>query len=266
MASTPVDGSACQSEPAGPSQDRSGLRRNSEIDWDTFDPWSYLRSNYVTLRTDDREILRHLRDFFVAADLSDAHCLDAGSGANLYPALAMLPFAENLDLCEWSAANVGWLRSQLDGYDASWDPFWRVCAEQPAYSAVADPRRRLAQVGRVRRMSVFDLPARSWDAGTMFFVACSISSDSAEFEHAVGRFLGALRPGSPFAAAFMLGSQGYSVGGHHFPAVTLRPDNVAATVGAGAYDLALHEVRAEPPLREEDLSMLLVTGRTHNRR
>ncbi len=266
MASTPVDGSAYQPEPAGLSPDRSDLKHNSEIDWDTFDPQSYLGSNYGTLRTDDREILRHLRDFFAAAELSDARCLDAGSGSNLYPALAMLPFAERLDLCEWSAANVDWLRTQLDGYDASWDPFWQVCAEQPAYSAVADPRRRLARVGRVRRMSVFDLPAQSWDAGTMFFVACSISSDMVEFERAIARFLGALRPGSPFAAAFMLGSRGYLVGGHHFPAVTLRADDVAATVGAGADDLALHEVRAEPPLREEDLSMLLVTGRTHDRR
>lgn len=46
----------------------------------------------------------------------------------------------------------------------------------------------------------------------MFFVACSISADRAEAEHAIGRFLAALRPGSPFAAAFMLGSNATASG------------------------------------------------------
>ena len=185
-----------------------------------------------------------------------------GSGANLYPTLSLLPFAHTVDLCEWSAANVCWLRQQVDSYDPMWDPYWQVCAEHPAYAALTDPRRRLARVARVSQTSVFDLPRHAWDAGTMFFVACSISADRTEAEHAIARFLRALRPGSPFAVAVMLGSAGYRVGEHSFPAVALAHAEVVAGIAAGAYDVEVHEERPRPPLRDGYASMLLTTGRT----
>ncbi|MFC7548915.1 SCO2525 family SAM-dependent methyltransferase [Plantactinospora sp. GCM10030261] len=261
MALTPAAGAGCNTSSTTPPGLHSGATVNSEIEWDTFDPQWYVRHNYSVLRADDRELLRRTRDFFADATLTGAHCVDVGSGANLYPVLPLLPFAHSLDLCEWSAPNVSWLRTQVDGFDELWDPYWRVCAELPAYAAVTDPRRRLAQVGRVLRLSVFDLPRHTWDAGTMFFVACSISADRAEYECAIGRFLDALRPRSPFAMAFMLGSQGYGVGQRWFPAVELRRSEVVASIAAGAYDVDIHEVPAEPPLRDGHLGMLLVTGR-----
>ncbi|MFD2762838.1 SCO2525 family SAM-dependent methyltransferase [Micromonospora eburnea] len=262
MALTPAAGSGCNASSTPPPPTQSPRPVNSEVEWDRFDPHAYVRHNYSALRADDREILCRVRDFFAEAKLTDARCVDVGSGANLYPVLPLLPFARTVDLCEWSAANVSWLRTQVDRYDELWDPYWQVCAEHPAYSALTDPRARLARVGRVRRASVFDLPRHAWDAGTMFFVACSISADRAESEHAVARFLGALRPGSPFAAAFMLGSRGYSVGQRWFPAVKLQRAEVEASIAAGAYDLGFHEVRPKPPLRDGYLSMLLATGRT----
>ncbi|MFG3705967.1 SCO2525 family SAM-dependent methyltransferase [Micromonospora sp. NPDC047670] len=262
MALTPEAGGGCDesSTPSPPSQ--SARPVNSDVEWDSFDPLAYVRHNYAVLRADDREILRRTRDFFAEAKLSDAHCVDVGSGANLYPALALLPFARTIDLCDWSASNVSWLRTQVDSYDELWDPYWQVCAEHPAYSTLTDPRGRLARVGRVMRTSVFDVPRHAWDAGTMFFVACSISADRAEAEHAIGRFLDALRPSSPFAVAVMLDSRGYSVGQRVFPAVALQRAEVVASIAAGAYDLDVHEVRLTPTLRDGYLSMLLTTGRS----
>ncbi|SCF06254.1 NNMT/PNMT/TEMT family protein [Micromonospora viridifaciens] len=264
MALTPAAGSGCNASSTPPPRIHSPKPVNSEVEWDSFDPLAYVRHNYSVLRPDDHEILCRIRDFFAGAKLSDARCVDVGSGANLYPVLSLLPFVRTVDLCEWSASNVSWLRTQIDSYDEVWDPYWQVCVEHPAYATLADPRRHLAQVGRVRRVSVFDLPRHAWDAGTMFFVACSISADRAECEHAIGRFLGALRPGSPFAAAFMLGSHGYSVGQRRFPAVRLQRAEVAASLAAGAYDLDLHEVWPRPPLRDGYLSMLLATGRARD--
>jgi hypothetical protein len=260
MALTPAAGGGCGASSTPPPPTQRPV--NSEVEWDSFDPQAYVRHNYSALRADDREILRRTRDFFAGAELSGVRCVDVGSGANLYPVLSLLPFAHRVDLCEWSASNVSWLRAQVDNYDELWDPYWQVCAEHPAYSALADPRVRLAQVGRVLKTSVFDLPTHTWSAGTMFFVACSISADRAESEHAIGRFLGALRPGSPFAVAFMLGSRGYHVGQRRFPAVELQRAEVVASIAAGAYDLDFHEVPPTPPLRDGYLSMLLATGRT----
>ncbi|MEU4641017.1 SCO2525 family SAM-dependent methyltransferase [Micromonospora sp. NPDC023814] len=261
MTLTPAAGGGC-GESAPPPPIQSPRPVNSDVEWDSFDPQAYVRHNYAVLRADDREILCRTRDFLAEAKLSGAHCVDVGSGANLYPALSLLPFARTIDLCDWSTSNVSWLRTQIDSYDELWDPYWQVCAEHPAYSALTDPRGRLARVGRVRRTSVFDAPRHAWDAGTMFFVACSISADRAEAEHAIGRFLDALRPGSPFAVAVMLGSRGYRVGQRLFPAVALQRAEVVASIAAGAYDLAVHEVRLTPPLRDGYLSMLLTTGRT----
>jgi hypothetical protein len=261
MALTPAAG-GCGESPTSPVPIQSPRPLNAEVEWDGFDPQAYVRHNYAELRPDDREILRRTRDFFAGASLTDARCVDVGSGANLYPTLSLLPFAQTVDLCEWSTSNVRWLRAQVGGYDELWDPYWQVCAEHPAYAALSDPRRRLAQVGRVLRTSVFDLPRHAWDAGTMFFVACSISADRAEADDAIARFLRALRPGSPFAVAVMLHSAGYRVGRHSFPAVPLRRAEVVAGIAAGAYDLDVHEEHPRPPLRDGYLSMLLATGRT----
>ncbi|WP_432905231.1 SCO2525 family SAM-dependent methyltransferase [Micromonospora matsumotoense] len=260
MALTPAAGGGESSTSPMPFQTPGPV--NAEVQWDGFDPQTYVRHNYADLRADDREFLRRTRDFFAGAKLSEARCVDVGSGANLYPTLSLLPFAHTVDLCEWSAANVCWLRQQVDSYDPMWDPYWQVCAEHPAYAALTDPRRRLARVARVSQTSVFDLPRHAWDAGTMFFVACSISADRAESAHAIARFLRALRPGSPFAVAVMLGSAGYRVGEHSFPAVALARAEVVAGIAAGAYDVEVYEERPRPPLRDGYASMLLTTGRT----
>ncbi|MGC5051422.1 SCO2525 family SAM-dependent methyltransferase [Micromonospora sp. DT48] len=262
MALIPAAGAGCSGPSTPPSRVEAPRTVNSEVEWDGFDPRAYLQHNYSVLRDDDREILCRIRDFFAEAAIADVHCVDVGSGANLYPALSLLPFARSVELCEYSTANVHWLRHQISGYDECWDAYWQVCAEHAAYAALADPRGHLARVGRVLQLSVFDLPRRAWGAGTMFFVACSISADRAEAEHAIGRFLGALQPGSPFAAAFMLGSNGYRVGQSWFPAVRLQRAEVVASIAAGAYDVNMHEVRPTPALRDGYLGMLLVTGRS----
>ena len=73
---------------------------NADYPWDEFDPEDYFAHNYASLRDDDREILEIVRSYF-ADQLGDLpmHSLrgiDVGTGANLYPALAMLPFCEEI--------------------------------------------------------------------------------------------------------------------------------------------------------------------------
>jgi hypothetical protein len=57
----------------------------------------------------------------------------------------------------------------------------------------------------------------------MFFVAESITEDPEEFRAALAGLTGALKPGSPFATAFMAGSNGYPAAGTHFPALPITP-------------------------------------------
>ena len=235
---------------------------NENYEWDRFNSQSYQAHNYADLRPDDREILGLIRDHFVAnAPAVPVRGIDVGAGPNLYPTLSMLPFCDGVDLFEYSASNVAWLRGQLPGYDHSWDKFWGVLEQSAAYSTVADPRRRLAEIGDVVQGSIFDLPERRWGIGTMFFVAESLTSDMVEFRQAVSKFARALTDGAPFAAAFMKDSQGYDVDGTWFPAVAIDGSDVAQCFQGIAENVYAHEVTFETPLREGYGGMIVATGR-----
>jgi hypothetical protein len=234
---------------------------NSHFNWDKFDSAWYAEHNYQCLRDDDQAIIDSVRDFFADAGVADAGGIDVGSGSNLYPALSLLPFCERLELWEYAATNVEWLTEQVNDYDASWDRFWTEFALNPAYSVVPDPRARLAEIAHVRQASVFDLPRRSWDIGTMFFVACSISTEISEFRRAVKIFVHSLRPSSPFAIAFMVDSQGYYVGDTWFPAVPVGLAEINRSLSGIAYDVNIQSIDTGSPLREGYGGMALATGR-----
>lgn len=208
---------------------------NREAPWDEFDSSSYFAHNYRELREDDREIVALVRDFFAdhfaqhaAGDPAPVRAgIDVGSGTNLYPALALLPWCERIRLFERAAPNVTWLARQVDQLGAHWEPFWRVLTDRPAYKAVPDPAAALRGKAVVEHGDLFRLPAERWDAGTMFFVAESLSTDRDEFETAVARFVDSLIVGAPFAMAFMENSTGYTVGDHEFPAYAVTKADVA---------------------------------------
>lgn len=205
--------------------------------------------------------MAYVRDFFASRQIpSAAFAIDVGTGTNLYPGLAMLPFCTRLDLCDWSLANVRWLRRQVHRFDDNWDDFWKVYAEREPYAQVEEPRQDFARRVRVLRRSVFDLPKRRWDLGTMFFVACSLSSDPGEFQAAIAGFLGALRVRAPFAAAFMAHSEGYRIGDREFPAVDVDAEMVARSLDSIAYDVSVHPIEIGTPLRTGYGGMIVAVG------
>lgn len=236
---------------------------NDDFAWDEFNSSAYYEHNYATLQGEDERILEAVGRFFSAADIPPgAHGIDVGSGANLYPAFSMLPFCQDIVLWEWSAANVRWLKEETQSYSAEWDPFWSVVAHYPAYAAVADPREMLARRSRPQQGSIFDLPKARWDVGTMFFVAESLTAELPEFERATRCFVDALKPGAPFAAAFMAGSQGYPVDGVDFPAVDIGLEDVRKCLDGSTSDLTVVQVeRHGAPLRDGYSGMILAHGR-----
>src|SRR5262249_21348737 len=134
-----------------------------------------------------------------------------------------LPWTEHITFTEYALSNIEWLQEHLsDSTDEwMWQPFWYLMADLPGYRNVTDPRARLAERHDILTMSIFELPERTWDLGSMYFVADGLSDDEAEFDAAVRRFIGALTPGAPFIMAFMEGSTGYDVSGVWFPAVEI---------------------------------------------
>lgn len=241
----------------------SSVHLNCDYDWDGFSAQEYYEHNYRHMRGDDRAMLTVVRDWFRdAAPGNGRRAVDVGSGSNLYPALSLLPHSEHVTLYEYSNANVRWLEAARLRVPDSWRPFAElVCPDQDFEDVRAQARAKL----EVHKGSIFDLPRGVWQLGTMFFVAESLTGDEKEFREALERFLDALGPGAPFAAAFMERSEGYDVAGTHYPAVWLDDEGLGyaldgcARVEAG---FRVHRFDIDPaPIRAGYTGYLVATGK-----
>ncbi|MFD8303358.1 SCO2525 family SAM-dependent methyltransferase [Streptomyces sp. NPDC059690] len=241
--------------------------QNADAPWDSFDPIAYVDHNYRDLQAEDAEILNILREHFGGhfrnQGLGPVYGIDVGAGANLYPAFSMMPWADEVTLFERSPGNVRYLEDQLDSYDDAWNPFWDALREHEAYASLDfDPRERFRKVAKVEQGSIFDLErfGGRWSVGTMFFVAESMTSDPGEFALGVERFMGALAPGAPFAAAFMEGSEGYHVGDLFFPACKVGKTDVRKSLEPFAGDFEVQRLKARPGVRAGYTGMILAHG------
>jgi NNMT/PNMT/TEMT family len=240
---------------------------NEAAPWSDFNAEVYWQDNYKFVFPEDAQIIRQAAHFMIEACAGRPavpRAVDVGAGANLYPALLMLPWAEHIVFTEFASANIAWLNANLTDSPGEWrwQPFWDLLADLPGYRDIAQPRQRLAARREIRALSIFDLPAYAWDLGSMFFVADGMTTDEAEFEHAVGSFIGALKPGAPFMMAFMESSAGYAVSGIKFPAVKVTPQSLAELL-TGMPVTGIDVLRTDKsarPLRPGYDAMLLVTG------
>jgi hypothetical protein len=253
-------------------------RHNHDVDWKTFESEAYWDHNYRHLRKDDQKIINtvaaHFSDHFAARrrDVGAMRGVDVGSGANLYPALSMLPWCSKITLTDLAITNCTWLEAAIhsvhlkDGRDEwTWQPFWDEFRDYPGYELVTDPQAALADRARleVLQASVMDLPERNWDIGTMFFVADSMTSYPNEFEDATACFMRSLLPGSPFAAAFMDSSLGYVVADQTFPAVReVNSARVKKVLAHFSGDAQVNKIGVPPmdALREGYDGMIVAVG------
>lgn len=241
----------------------SALSRNADYPWDELDPARYFDQNYRTMHQDDRRILELVRDFFaVEVGRPLGRGIDVGSGPNLYPALAMMPFCDEITLLEYGAANCRWLTQEIARFPQSWRTFWDILAQEPIYAKLDNPKQLLRERAKVQRGDLFHLGPQQWNVGTMFFVAESITPGWQEFQLAVERFIRALRPGAPFAAAFMEKSSGYKIGQHEFPAVAVTEPDIEQCLRQLGCDASLVTVRSDVPFRKGYDGMILALGWT----
>jgi NNMT/PNMT/TEMT family len=249
--------------------------RNDEAPWSSFPSDAYWSHNYKNMLPEDQEIIARVSRFFIR-EFDDRRpvqrAIDVGSGTNLYPALLMLPWTDQILLTDHSASNVRWLREHVaqTNKDSSWtwQPFWQEMHERDGYNAISDPRKQLRETcaaepgcAGIEQCSVFALPRARWQLGTMFFVAESITEVPAEFQAAISGFVSALQPGAPFAAAFMAESAGYLVAGRNFPALKITPADVAecfSQLGASRLEVTKNEKPAG--VRPGYQGMIVATG------
>lgn len=237
--------------------------RNADFDWDSFDSEAYFAHNYSELRPEDRKIIEIMAGHFnrIRPRVRNARAIDVGAGANLYPALAMLPFAATITLYERARTNVRWLEQERRRPQSSWGRFWSAMSEgNPAYAEVVKPLDALEGQTEVVQGDIFRLPTNRYDLGTMFFVAESITRMRSEFSRATKSFVDCLQPKAPFAAAFMRESGGYTVGGRSFPAYAVDEQEVSRLFHKIAHHLEI-QVIDSLDLRPGYCGMIVVTGR-----
>lgn len=175
----------------------------------------------------------------------------------------MMPWCEEITLFERSPSNVRYLSRQAESYDRNWDQFWEALCEHEAYNSLgADPRERFRKVVSVEQGDLFDLARyeRKWSMGTMFFVAESMTTSHQEFSLGVERFMRALAPGAPFAAAFMEHSRGYHAGEHFFPACDVGESEVRASLEAFAGDFKVQRLESAAEVRDGYSGMIVAYG------
>ncbi|WP_424871943.1 SCO2525 family SAM-dependent methyltransferase [Streptomyces sp. SAI-229] len=241
------------------------MDRNADAPWSKFDPEVYVDLNYRTPFMADLLIVGLIRDYFSRCYErgvpASAWGVDMGAGANLYPALSMLPWCQSVHLLDHVTQNVEYLEKQASGggYDTAWDAFWEVLSQAPAYRDV-EPRSRFRDIVRVERADLLDLDVqRRWDIGTMFFVAEAMSEHPDEFRRAVECFMDALGRGAPFAAAFMKESREYQIGAHTYPACRVNADRVRESLEPFTAELEIHDL--DHMVRPGHEGMILALGR-----
>lgn len=218
----------------GASEDTGGGNGNADYRWDEFDSEAYFQHYYGDPHPDDDLVIRAAVAALKRAEPkgADLDVVDVGTGPNLIPFFCALPRARRLTAWEYAASNVAWLRRELAGdvLRPQWRHFWDVtrAAYGEGFRLPENPLPELAARCTVTQGSVFELPARTWDAATMFFCAESITGRQEEFEEACAAYARAVRPGGTLAAAFLVRSEGYVVAERPFPVLKLSPESIEA--------------------------------------
>jgi hypothetical protein len=256
--------------------------QNADVKWAEFPSEKYWDRNYKELLPPDKKILQLVGYFFAKICLAKPRvdrAIDVGSGTNLYPALLMLPWVDQILLTDYSESNVRWLRDQVvdDEMDGeaqwTWEPFWRELRTLKGYDQIREPRIQLRAActgaggqAAIEGCSIFNLPPARWQLGTMFFVAESITQDPEEFASAIESFVSALEPNSPFAAAFMSGSDGCPLGDVTYPALPVTAQDIWDHFTRLHVDgLSVDELEASELVRDGYEGMIVATGITGDR-
>lgn len=246
--------------------------RNTEAPWESFDPRAYEQANYYRFTPEDRVIAKALISLFreARAELWDGvmTAVDVGTGTNLLPVFAAYPWVDRHVLWEWSKANVEWLRERLaTPLPLHWSQTYAsMIAGETGYELQPSRFWPWDHNADVLHRSVFELPVSAYHVATMLFCAESITSDRAEFERAMQKFVGVVRPGGVFLSAHMAHSNGYTVGSTRFPAVSIDADTLRAVLEPLVETVTVTTVPIVEALRSGYSGMLLAQGRARAHR
>lgn len=228
--------------------------------WDDFDPDAYLLNNYVDLLPADvystLALARRLRARAPVDTL-----LDLGTGPNLLPVLAALPYVGRVVAREPGRQNRAYLDAQRARLDVTWEPAIAILRAVDPALADFDYQRALATRLIVREGDHTGIPARAYDAVTMHYVAEGAGDDPRIFTAITRALVAGAKPGALVFACFMEGSQGYTLDGTAYRALDVDSARVRAALVPGVADLTIDRLDASAgPARHGYTGHLIAAG------
>jgi hypothetical protein len=254
------------SEPKPPKSETPAS--NADFSWSQFDAEAYFTHYYRELHPDDEKVIRATVAALMAAQpAGDAlSVIDVGTGPNLFPLFAAMPRAAKLTAWEYAPTNVAWLKEEIthDKMREQFVEFWAVVRDAWAPRTLPDdPYPQLRAKAHIQQGSIFDLPERQWDAGTMFFCADSITEKQEEFAKACTAFARCVKKGGTLAAAFLLKSGGYVVADKDFPVIKLTTPAIREVFQDLVTQMDTQEIGVvEEEIRSGYSGMLFLTGKS----
>jgi hypothetical protein len=240
---------------------------NADYRWAEFDAEAYFQHYYSESHPDDDQVVRcavaALKRALPAGNELDV--VDVGTGPNLIPLFCALPRAARLTAWEYAPSNVAWLQAELarNVMRPQWHHSWGVTREAylPEYALPENPMPSLRAKTAIHQGSIFDLPERQWDAGTMFFCAESITGRREEFEAACAAYARSVRVGGTLAAAFLVGSSRYVIAGSQFPILCLSAEAIESTFARHTTDVRAEKIgMVDREIRSGYSGFIFLTG------
>src|ERR671927_165670 len=157
---------------------------NDGFDWSEFDPEAYVEHSYRDPHEDDERAVKLAVEAYRRFSSEPLDVVDVGTGPNLFPLLAALPFAKSLTAWEFSPRNLAWMGRAMEPAELApeWQHFWTVVRGAAGGATPDNPVEHLRRTVDLQQGSIFHLPRHRWDAASMFFCAESITDRRKEFE------------------------------------------------------------------------------------
>src|SRR5437016_4713274 len=212
------------------------MQNTEEIvfDFDTFDPRGYLKEYYMTIDSENDQLLRFFsecyRDIIPRSTL-----LEFGSGPTLYSLITAAAKVETIHVCDRLEGNLReiqlWKRADEEAFN--WEPFIQRALELEGKRRVTrEDIRRRAELLRSKLTTFCSCDAFSnpplqgnhineYDIVQVNFVAESITSSLIQWERAIYNITSLLKPQGTLILTALKNAVYYQLQEKRFPAVDI---------------------------------------------
>lgn len=188
---------------------------NTDVDWDTFSAGNYRDRYFVNeLEIEDAWLMTTASAFYKERGIlpeSIEHGVDIGTGPSFVLPAAAVPYTRRMDLVEPGQQNVTYLEEALQSEEIMLRDWTATRDKLQSLDPVMyeNVLGMLMERAEVRKESVQNLSANTYDGLTMCFCVESVTQSPEECADLLQTAIGSVRKGSPYVAGHIEHSQGY---------------------------------------------------------